>query len=375
MHAAADGREGLKLLQSLAAPVDIIISDLDMPEWTAWSSCATWARCASRLVHRRERGRPQLLDSMETMAKAYGINFLGAIEKPVTRRKLETMLENRKPAGGARAQAAGRRRCPFTLDEIVCGLEGGEIEPFFQPKVEIATGRAVGMEALARWRHPRHGIVSPYDFIKPLEDAGQIDDLMRACSARRAEFVRELNARGRECFVAVNVSIHSLNDVGARRRDHQHRAASRRHAEIDRSRGHGVRGRDRHRPGAREPHAARMKGFELSIDDYGTGYSSLEQLMRIPFTELKIDQSFVMNAQRNHSAKVILASTLDLARSLKLRVVAEGVETKESWDLLAELKCDIAQGYYVSKPLSADAYVEWIVAWNRSHAATGVAAH
>ena len=97
--------------------------------------------------------------------------------------------------------------------------------------------------------------------------------------------------------------------------------------------------------------------------------------MRIPFTELKIDQSFVMNAQRSASAKVILASTLELARRLNLRVVAEGVETEASWDLLAELECDIAQGYYVSRPLSADAYVDWITAWNRAHAPAGAAAH
>ena len=107
----------------------------------------------------------------------------------------------------------------------------------------------------------------------------------------------------------------------------------------------------------------RMKGFELAIDDYGTGYSSLEQLTRIPFTELKIDQSFVTHAGRQESAKVILASSLDMARRLHLRAVAEGVETRANWDLLVQLGCDVAQGYYISKPMSAAAYLDWLGAW------------
>jgi EAL domain-containing protein (putative c-di-GMP-specific phosphodiesterase class I)/CheY-like chemotaxis protein len=367
VHAAANGREGLKLLQALAAPVDVIISDLDMPamDGMEFMRHVGAMRFGNSFIVASAVER-SVLDSMDMMAKAYGINFLGAIEKPVTRRKLEAMLRNRKAAApGAGLQAPS---LSFTLEEIVRGLEGDEIEAFFQPKVEIATGRAVGMEALARWRHPQHGIVSPYYFIRQLEDAGRIDDVMRCVLGKGAEFVRELREHGHDCFVAVNVSIHSLHDVGI----------------ADEITGivrhHGVPPRSIVLEVTESAAATdigrvlenlarlRMKGFELSIDDYGTGYSSLEQLMRIPFTELKIDQSFVMNAQRNQSARVILASTLDLARRLKLRVVAEGVETKASWDLLRELECDIAQGYYVSRPLGVEAYREWLDSWARAHA-------
>jgi EAL domain-containing protein (putative c-di-GMP-specific phosphodiesterase class I) len=111
----------------------------------------------------------------------------------------------------------------------------------------------------------------------------------------------------------------------------------------------------------------RMKGFGLSIDDYGTGYSSLEQLIRIPFTELKIDQSFVAHAARRESAMVILESSLDMAKRLKLCAVAEGVETQENWDLLAKLGCDIAQGYYVSRPVEAAAFLEFLTTWPKMH--------
>lgn len=111
----------------------------------------------------------------------------------------------------------------------------------------------------------------------------------------------------------------------------------------------------------------RMKGFGLAIDDYGTGYSSLEQLTRIPFTELKIDQAFVTHASRRESAKVILASSLEMARKLGITAVAEGVETRENWDMLCELKCDVAQGYYIARPMPASVYLDWVADWPRMH--------
>ena len=107
----------------------------------------------------------------------------------------------------------------------------------------------------------------------------------------------------------------------------------------------------------------RMKGFVLSIDDYGTGYSSMQQLSRIPFGELKIDQSFVFSALEKEPSKVILASSLDMARKLKLEAVAEGVETRAHWDLLQNLGCDIAQGYFIARPMDSAAFLAWARDW------------
>src|SRR5258706_10351418 len=107
----------------------------------------------------------------------------------------------------------------------------------------------------------------------------------------------------------------------------------------------------------------RMKGFGLSIDDYGTGYSSMQQLSRIPFTELKIDQSFVLSALEKESSKVILASSLDMAKKLGLKAVAAGVETRAHWNLLKDLGCDLAQGYFIAKPMDAHTFQKWTVEW------------
>jgi EAL domain-containing protein (putative c-di-GMP-specific phosphodiesterase class I) len=109
-----------------------------------------------------------------------------------------------------------------------------------------------------------------------------------------------------------------------------------------------------------------MKGFGLSIDDYGTGYSSMQQLTRIAFTELKIDQSFVANAAKQESARVILGSSLDMAKKLNITAVAEGVETQQDWDLLRQLGCGLAQGYFMATPMEAGAFLDWVQGWKQS---------
>ena len=110
----------------------------------------------------------------------------------------------------------------------------------------------------------------------------------------------------------------------------------------------------------------RMKGFGLSIDDYGTGYSSMQQLTRIAFTELKIDQSFVLNAAKHNSARVILESSLEMAKKLGITSVAEGVETRAHFNLLCQLGCDMAQGYFIARPMEYADLIDWARDWNSS---------
>jgi len=110
----------------------------------------------------------------------------------------------------------------------------------------------------------------------------------------------------------------------------------------------------------------RLKGFGLSIDDYGTGYSSMQQLTRIAFTELKIDQSFVMNATKQESSRVILESSIDMAKKLKLVSVAEGIETQTDWNLLHQLGCNLAQGYFIAEPMETSVFLSWARNWKQS---------
>jgi EAL domain-containing protein (putative c-di-GMP-specific phosphodiesterase class I)/FixJ family two-component response regulator len=365
IHIAADGRSGVEILRRLKPAVDIIVSDLDMPTMDGMEFIRhvglAWPGTSLIVASALQR---DLLSSVEMMARAYGVDFLGTIEKPVTPRKLEELLVlHHRPPRNAAGDRDARRSPIFTADEIAGAIENDEFEPFFQPKVEIATGRIVGAEALARWRHPKQGIVTPYVFVAALEESGRIDMLMRCILRKAAQTSRLLKERGRECNICVNVSTKSLHDV----------TLADQITEIVKS-----EGVDPKRIILEITESAattdvgkslenltrlRMKGFGLAIDDYGTGYSSLEQLSRIPFTELKIDQAFVTQADRRESVKVILASNLELARKLKITAVAEGVETRECWDLLVELKCDVAQGYYIAQPMPAAAYLEWVEDW------------
>lgn len=362
VYAAGHGREALELLAA-NGDIDVIITDLDMPgmDGMEFIRHVGTANSTASLIIASALER-DLLFSVESMSAAYGLNFLGTLEKPITPGKLSELL-------GRHRSSPPRRQPPkvvapaYTIDEILDGLANDQFEPFFQPKIKIATGEVVGVEALARWRHPQQGIVTPYAFIKPLEDGGRIGPLFRCMLRKAAEFCRVLRAAGQGISVSVNLSLTSLSELTL---------ADEITAIV---RGRGVEPRDIVLEVTESAATAevgkvlenlsrlRMKGFQLSIDDYGTGYASLEQLARIPFTELKIDQAFVTQSSRRESARVILEASIDLARKLKICAVAEGVETQVNWDLLRELGCDVAQGYYIAKPMSARMLSDWLIAW------------
>jgi EAL domain-containing protein (putative c-di-GMP-specific phosphodiesterase class I)/FixJ family two-component response regulator len=362
---AADGAAALERFRDPATPVDIIISDLDMPGMDGMEL----------IRHIGEAGIPvsmilssavdrAVLASVQTMTTAYGITLLGAIEKPVSLHKLETVIGRYLPPQ-AKSNRPRSQGLPFTPDDIRQGLENEEFEPFFQPKIDLVTGRIESVEALARWRHPERGVIVPYAFIGIMEDCGLIDTLTWTMLQKSARQRFEWAEMGfdHELAISVNLSLKSLIDTDIADR-------------ITRIvRDQGV---DPHAiilevtesaamtevPRALENLARlRLRGFRLSIDDYGTGYSSMQQLTRIAFTELKIDQSFVRSALDSEASRVILESSIEMARKLNIKSVAEGVETRAHWDLLHTLGCDIAQGYFIARPMAAADLVDWFAEW------------
>ncbi|HZF19907.1 MAG TPA: EAL domain-containing response regulator [Burkholderiales bacterium] len=359
---AADGRAALEIFRDPGRRIDIIISDLEMPGMDGMEFIRhVGAAGVPVSVILSSALDPALVSSVETMTKAYGITLLGAIEKPVTPQKLEGLIRKYAPPKPKAAKPAGAG--PLPLEEIRQGLKNGEFVPFFQPKVSLSDGTVTGAEALARWLHPQKGIIAPYAFIGPLEEHGLIDNLTWTMLEKSAKLCRDWTSNGLEVTVSVNLSLKSLTDPGLAERvteivQGQGLEPRRMVLEVTESAAMTDVGR------ALENLARlRMKGFGLSIDDYGTGYSSMQQLSRIPFTELKIDQSFVLNAIEKESSKVILASSLDMAKKLKLKAVAEGVETRAHWNQLKSLNCDIAQGYFIAKPMDTRTFSEWVLAW------------
>jgi EAL domain-containing protein (putative c-di-GMP-specific phosphodiesterase class I)/CheY-like chemotaxis protein len=360
IHEAADGRVAIEITRELEHPFDIILTDIDMPDMDGMAFIRNLAEAgvgASLIViSSLERN---LLDSIETMSAAYGIRLLGAVEKPPTREGLASLVALHWPAQ-SKPKRVRASRPNFTLEQVLMGLQKEEFEPFFEPKVELATGRVKGAEALARWRHPRYGIVAPHAFVQLLEANDQIGELTWLMLAKSAACCRKWREDGLELSVSVNLSVKLLNDVSiadavtwqvvSQGLDPRHMIL-----EITESAAMTDIGRV-----LENLARLRMKGFGLSIDDYGTGYSSMQQLTRVPFTELKIDQTFVTHAGQHKASRQILESSLEMARKLGITSVAEGAETQEDWNHLRESGCDLAQGHFIAKPMEAALFSEWV---------------
>jgi len=360
VHEAADGDIALGIIRDPSQLVDIVICDLDMPGMDGMEFIRHLGETAFPgsviLASALERN---LVASVETMTEAYGIKLLGVLEKPIAVETLGPLIERHKPEPSKPAWPGGAGT-PFSLEEIAAGLTNDEFEPFVQPKIELATGKIKGAEALARWRHPQKGIVAPRAFLGPLEENGMIDELMWVMLRKGAACCSAWLGAGLDATVSVNLSLKSLGDVHladrvtelvrSQKLEPRHMVLEVTESAATTDVGKALENLAR----------LRMKGFGLSIDDYGTGYSSMQQLTRIAFTELKIDQSFVTSAGRSESARVILESSVGMAKKLNIAAVAEGVETQEDWDLLRQLGCDLGQGYFIAKPMEAGSFLDWV---------------
>jgi diguanylate cyclase (GGDEF)-like protein len=248
-------------------------------------------------------------------------------------------------------------RDPYSADrlgllaELRRAIECDELVLHYQPKVSLSTGELTGVEALVRWQHPSRGLLSPDEFVTLAERTGAVADLTRWVVDRALKQHRAWREQGIDLPVAVNLAAANIVDITlpgavARLLKRHDVAGDRLECEISEHTvmADPVRASD-------VLAALRKLGVRLSLDDFGTGHSSLSYLKRLPLDEVKIDRSFVAGMAEDENDAVIVRSTIDLARNLGLQVVAEGVETAEIMQALAELRCDTAQGYHISRPL------------------------
>ncbi|WP_297447856.1 EAL domain-containing response regulator [Ferrovum sp.] len=357
---AGNGRQALEILHiANSQPVDIVLCDMDMPEMDGMEFLRHLGQenntAAVIILSMLER---VLLVSVEKMSEAYGVKLLGAVEKPITRAQLEALILRYERGESRARQSRGALRV-FTFEEIRQGMKEKQFEPYFQPKVDMKTGRLMGAEALARWIHPQCGVIAPYAFIPLLEKAQEMDELTFMMLEKSVAACRSLQDKDHSLVISINVSLTSLTDITLADRITQgvlDAGVDPRSIVLEITESAAM---------TDVAHALenlarlRMHGFGLSIDDFGTGYSSMQQLMRIAFSELKIDQSFVRDIAHNEAMRIMVESSIGLARKLKVKSVAEGVETQQDWDALKSLKCDIAQGYFIAKPMSLDAFMDY----------------
>lgn len=356
---AGNGIEALEVMNDSPYLPDILLVDLEMPGMDGIELLQQVMQRNLRMevviVSSRENA---LLTTVEAMSQTLGIAILGALQKPLTLERLAGVLGQEKLVVGATAKPNS-----YSLDAITRAIDDHEFVCHYQPKVTLATGVIKGVEALARWQHPRDGIVYPDRFIDAIERHGAI--MQRFTVALLDQVlaqIKQWHAGGLTLSVSLNISAQSFADakfVNQIIKRVEESGVEPRFlvlevtetaimTDIGASLGTLAR--------------LRLKGFGLSIDDYGTGFASMQQLSRIPATELKIDRIFVHGCHQRQHLMIMLESAIQMAEKLQLSVVAEGVELPEDWQKLKAIGCELAQGWLVAKAMPGAQLVPWIKA-------------
>ncbi|MFB2871615.1 EAL domain-containing response regulator [Aeromonas jandaei] len=356
---ARDGQEALELCQRHS--VDILFCDLRMP---GMDGMALLRRLSlggfSGGIILSSALEDDVVEAVLRMSAAYGLQVLGRIEKPSTKQQLKVLIESWSPRQEQAPKEDGHR---LGLDELRRALDDDQIVPWYQPKVSFATGEWVGMEALARWQHPVYGLVSPGRFIPLAENNGLIDQLTEIIINKSLRDGHLWEETGLSLNLSMNLSTTSLiegdlcNSLIAQC---QRWSINPELITLEVTESSFVQDVGK---SLEVLTRLRMHGFGLSIDDFGTGYSSMQQLALLPFTELKLDRSFVDRCYADPSRLAIIESSIELARKLGLKSVAEGVEDELTWQQLAKLGCDVCQGFFSARPMPRSELQEWHRSW------------
>jgi EAL domain-containing protein (putative c-di-GMP-specific phosphodiesterase class I)/AmiR/NasT family two-component response regulator len=365
IHEAGNGQEALALLTGMSRWPDLAIVDLEMPTMDGPEFLVKLQELRIDIpivvVSSRERA---LIDTVWEMGSILGLSVLAAVQKPLTAQTLRDALLSARGSKPRSEQA----ELPVDTGSLREALQHHEIFVHYQPKADMRTGIVRGVEALARWKHPTLGMISPEQFIPLAEQEGLIHpltlDVMNQAMLQSAAW----HARGLHLPVAVNISpvllerANLAQEIASLQQSHglmpdqivieltENRLVTRLATAL------GVLAQ------------LRLRGFGLSIDDYGTGFSCMQQLAHMPFTELKIDRSLVLGTPQRENLRVILRSAIEMAHELGLTTVAEGIETIEEWRLLQQLGCTLGQGWLIARPMPGDELIGWMKRYRRQMA-------
>jgi len=364
---ACDGLEGLACLARMPE-IDLVLTDLEMPNMDGVRFIGEFAARGYRpdliVISSMD---PAVLHSVRLMAETYGLVVPGVLPKPVGEETLRNLLvSSSAPVFPLPPSSAPVRDAP-SLAEIAEGIHTGSFTCYFQPQVTLVDGGLRGVEALVRWCHPTYGLLGPGAFLPQAETREEImSDLTQAILSQVASHWHRWRQKGLDVGVSVNLSAISIGRAGfsdqlletCERLDLPPKAIV---FEVTESASISNLGQS-----LENLTRLRMRGFHLSIDDFGTGFATFAQLERIPFTELKIDQSLTRHLPQAERNMLMVRGLLQMARGMGLVTVAEGVETLEAWNALRDMGCELAQGYLIARPMPGDQLPDWVQR-DRSH--------
>lgn len=352
--------DGVRALETLVgSQVDLLICDLNMPGMDGirlLSQVALLNRTPAIILLTGEGA--QILGASRKFAEVKGLHLLGVLEKPITLNSLTDLLNGYLPSIERTAQAIDLPM--LSGKDVRIGLASNAIQLVYQPKIDMHYGQLRGVEALLRWRDKKFGTVPAPEVIRAAEDARLIDDLTLAVVARAVQDRSTLVREGINVDIALNVSMHSLQSFGIVERM----------SELICVAGDSP---DRFTLEITETHLMgdlakvletlirfRLRGFMVAIDDYGTGAATMQFLMQLPSTEIKIDRSFIRAAARSEEGRVLLQSAIQLGLRLGQIVTVEGIETDFEAHLAREFGCHLGQGYFYGRPMSLRDLAAWI---------------
>jgi EAL domain-containing protein (putative c-di-GMP-specific phosphodiesterase class I)/CheY-like chemotaxis protein len=350
-----------EFLDSASPDTTLIILDLLMPNVDGVELLRMLAkrRCAAGIILMSGIGA-RVIETAVELAATLGLNIVGSLQKPFRLAELQEVV--RKHLVPAAAVASNSHPAIAVSEEDLRGaIERDEFVLHFQPQVDMVSQAVTGMEALVRWQHPSLGLVSPDSFIPRAEELRLIHALTwcvirRGISMLQRFATEELPAP----VLSINISTQSLQsltfpDELLMLLSCYNIQPSQIMLEITET---GLL--DKLASSLDVLTRLRLKGILLSIDDFGTGYAMMQQLKRIPATELKIDRSFVSQMLESYGDRIMVQKTIEMGHELGMNVVAEGVETVEQLEFLRANYCDVAQGYLISRPLPEDDVTRWL---------------
>jgi EAL domain-containing protein (putative c-di-GMP-specific phosphodiesterase class I)/ActR/RegA family two-component response regulator len=361
--ACDSGQKALTQIRETRDVVDLIFLDINMPGMDGVEFIRRLVECqygGSVILVSGENSR--ILESVEKLIGAHRLIALGCLQKPVKPDELARLMSTLKPNIGHRSLAHVSQHL-YGGEQLRAAIAGGQLVNHYQPKVAMATGEVVGMESLVRWQHPEDGLIFPDRFLGLAEEQGLLTHVTTAVLTEAMKQAKAWWQAGYHLPIAVNISMDDLialdfpdmavalaASIGV---NPQLLTLELTEGQVMRQLSTVLDVLSR----------LSLKRFRLSIDDFGTGHSSLAQLRDLPFDELKVDRGFVHGASTDATREAICSASLRMAHQLQMQVVGEGIEDRDDWNFLSQLGCDVGQGYFIARPMPAAEVVDWISAW------------